>query len=78
MALEVLKDNLNDEMKQLQKEQESLVGCRIKCDDKVVKIFIPSHFVKTLNSNKFIKIDDEVLTFSKREVKELLQDLYMN
>lgn len=67
MALEILNDNLHQEMRKKKKEQDKTLACHIKVEKELVKVTIPD-----MNDDT-----DLTLTFPKREVKELLQDLYV-
>lgn len=84
MALDILPDDFHKEMEQKKREKENTIGCRIKVDDGLVKVTIPMK-VKVPLSNPVLTEDDQkieeqeiVLTFSKREVKEFLQDIYVS
>ena len=73
MSLEILPENIQKEMEDLKREKDNTIGCHIKVDEGLVKITIP-HKTKIPNAKPLEP--DTVLTFSKREVKEFLQDIY--
>lgn len=65
---EPLPQDYQSDMEKLKKEKENTIGCRLKIEEGIVKVTIPKHR----------DTEGVTLTFSKREVKELLQDLYIN
>lgn len=70
MAIEILETDITKEIEEIKKKKDNIIGCRIKFDDNMVKVTIPERI------RNGVFIPEEELTFSKREVKELLQDLY--
>lgn len=69
MPLEILSDDLHAEIQKKKKEKDNTIGCHIKVDEGLVKVMIP----QSGEDNP-----DLILTFSKREIKELLQDIYVS
>lgn len=83
MPLEILSDDLNLELQKKKEEKDNTIGCHIKIEGDLVKLSIPlkvkiSDKPVLTPSDQTIKEQNITLTFSKREVKELLQDLYVN
>lgn len=69
MALEILSEDIQKEIENKIKEKENMIGCHIIVDNDLVKITIEPH--------QDIK-EEKVLTFSKREIKKFLQDIYVS
>ena len=78
--MEILKDDtLKEELDKKQEELECTIGCRIKFDNDTVKVIIPERKVvgiMTDGGKRSTNMGETILTFSKREVKQLLQDIY--
>lgn len=83
MAIETLSEDFNIEMNEMMKQKEKTVGCRIKIENGLVNITIPKRKLKIINDDpiiqdKEITVDEQILTFSKREIKDLLQSIYVD
>lgn len=78
MAIEILPEDVNKEVMKLKETKENTIRCHIKVEDGgIVKITIPPRQVPYQQDTNMY-LPEEILTFSKKEIKELLQDLYVN
>lgn len=77
MAIDVLSSDLTKDIEQMKKEKENTIGCHIKVDNGLVKVTIPKKFGLLAIGSEPVT-DEIILTFSKREIKELLQDIYVS
>jgi len=78
MPLEILSDDLHKEIAQKKLERDNTISCHIKVDDGLVKVTIPKKSCLLSIGDTEIEPQNITLTFSKREIKELLQDIYVS
>ena len=78
IMIKIINDDYNQNIKNIQKQKEKTIGCRINVEDGLVKLSIPERVLYYTENDIPVKAEPCTLIFSKREIKELLQDLYVS